>query len=232
MSLSKKCYSVFLFTNDSIPIHHKDGIFEIEHETEYKVAIFNHDPKKRADATIFIDGKSIGCFRINANSKIVVERPADDSKARKLTFYDVHSQQGKEGGISESNPSLGILKVVISTEILRQPSPPRVYTHSHGHWGTYSNCADGEDTPDCPMSGGTGRLHADCASYQSRGLCQSDSASTSHSKSASSTNSLGGTALGKDSSQKFSSASFIRTESDRVVIEGRMVLKRRVVVPL
>lgn len=214
MSLTKKFYSVFLITGDHIPIQHSNGVFEIEHNTEYGVAIFNHHPKKCADATVFIDGKSIGYFRVNAGSKIIIERPSDSEKARKLTFYDVNSQEGGEGAVSISNPSLGILKVVIATEA--DPPPPiPCYPHARE--------ADrfGEDSTDTVKSvrssrwlGGTliGRgLHADCAAT---------------------TSSAGGTALGKESSQRFTPAPFMKTETKQTVIEGKMILKRRPVVPL
>ncbi|MGL5961348.1 MAG: hypothetical protein ACRCZ0_05290 [Cetobacterium sp.] len=98
------------FSNDPF----KGPVFYLKHGTEYKILITNQS-MCRANAHIFVDGKEIGSFRIESNGKIIIERPANDQKKRKLTFFDISSNEAKMGQI-ETSSELGKLVVKIEKE--------------------------------------------------------------------------------------------------------------------
>lgn len=93
-------------------IKYRDGAFHLVHGTEYRVVLTNEDPSVRVDATILIDGKTIGTFRINKKDRIVVERPV--GKKRKLTFFSIDSDEGKQGGLDVT--TCGTIKVILKKE--------------------------------------------------------------------------------------------------------------------
>lgn len=84
----------------------------LTHGTEYSIELGNHETDgRRADVQLTIDGKLTGTYRLNAGRKCVVERPTDDSKMRKFTFYAVESKEARAGNVSETNPHLGVVYV-------------------------------------------------------------------------------------------------------------------------
>jgi hypothetical protein len=93
--IQKSWYSVNLIDSEEKFILSENGNFFLEHGTEYKIIVSNNNKNCRANATIYIDGKNIGSFRIEKNSKIEIERPADDTKQKKLTFFSENSREGK-----------------------------------------------------------------------------------------------------------------------------------------
>jgi len=115
MSINKAKFSLSLMSEDKI-IEYHDGCFFIPHNTEYKVLLHNSNPK-RANAKIFIDGKEIGCFRINENETIILERPLHAS--RKLTFYDFNSEEAQTCNLNKIDSKfLGTIRVEIESELL------------------------------------------------------------------------------------------------------------------
>lgn len=96
-----------------------DARYELASGTEYKIGLINHDAKRRANAVVRVDGKLVGKFRIERNSQIVVERPAAESKARKLTFHAVNSVKGAAGRLNEvAAKDLGFVVVEFYAEDL------------------------------------------------------------------------------------------------------------------
>ncbi|ASZ85003.1 023L [Cherax quadricarinatus iridovirus] len=192
MATFDKYYFVSLLNSDNEYIEmDKDMTFWMKHDTEYKLEIRNNHPTRRCRATVYIDGKSIGKFLVYGNNNIVIERPSDDNKARKLTFYDVSSREGEMGGLNASSPDIGKLRVEIQRE-----KPPML-----GRLAVDSMI----DTVDC---------------HRSRGLrCETDG--------------IGGTALGKKSSQKFYTVCDIDAEPQVYTFNAMMKLvKDQPVVPL
>lgn len=117
MSLSSEKYSLFVYdSSDNIIPARNENEFELDHKQEYKLVIYNHDRIKRISATIEIDGKSVGSFRVEADSKICIERPMD--KERKFTFYSLGTSEAKLGGLSDSNPFIGSVVVTIEKELI------------------------------------------------------------------------------------------------------------------
>jgi hypothetical protein len=93
LSLLDENNHLFRFSNNT---------FYLKHGSEYKIKINNQDLRKRANVTIFVDGKQIGSFRLETNDDIVIERPVD--RERKLTF------------LSSNANDVGKIKIVINVE--------------------------------------------------------------------------------------------------------------------
>jgi hypothetical protein len=107
-------FSVSITTNDQYTDLQKltsDGYeyIAVPHNTEYKLSLSNNT-NNRCDAQIYIDGESIGVWRINSYSSIMVERPANIN--RKFVFMREKSQSIAQKGKSEN----GLIKVVFKPE--------------------------------------------------------------------------------------------------------------------
>lgn len=112
--LTSKHYGLSLLDENNEHIFFSNGTFYLKHATEYKILITNQSVC-RANAHIFVDGKEIGLFRIEGNGKIIIERPENDKKKRKLTFFDLSSKEAKMGQLEESS-EIGKLVVKIEKE--------------------------------------------------------------------------------------------------------------------
>ena len=73
---SKDNYTAVLLDINGRLTPNERGVYELAHSTIYKIQLINHNPTVRCDATVYIDGKSIGIFRIGASSMITIERLA------------------------------------------------------------------------------------------------------------------------------------------------------------
>lgn len=145
MALTNGYISMFLFDNEDKPFIPEDKCYKLKHDTEYKICIVNHHPTLRADATVNVDGKKVGEFRVNNKSKITIERPVH--AARKLTFYAINSDKGAMAALSSSNPELGNIEVKVQMEKKRVR-----FIMTDG-----PESDDGEDECDCGSRlGGTG----------------------------------------------------------------------------
>ena len=108
-------YSAFILTDRDEPLKANDqGAYELAHATLYKIRMVNHHPRLRCDATVQIDGREIGTYRINPSSMFTLERTSEVKK--RLTFYKVDSQQGKEAALDKDNPALGKVKIIFAQE--------------------------------------------------------------------------------------------------------------------
>jgi phage terminase large subunit-like protein len=100
------------------------GYVEMSHGQTYSLRLHNYHPR-RCDATVSIDGKPIGTFRIAPNSSIVLERPQNDQG--KFTFYKSDSPEGKLAeGIGESDRGL-----VTVTFVLEKAMPTTTIVHRY-----------------------------------------------------------------------------------------------------
>lgn len=118
MSITKGYYSLYVYTPDFKPVVPYNDEFALKHNTEYKVMVFNHHPTLRCNASIYIDGKNMGHFRISTRNSITIERP--EYAAKRFTFL-VPGTKEAEKCINARNPELGVLKVVIETEKVQTP---------------------------------------------------------------------------------------------------------------
>ncbi len=108
-------YSAFILSDLDEPFEPNDrGVYELAHATLYKVRMINHHSRLRCDATVLIDGKNIGSYRISPSSMFTLERTAEVKK--RLTFYKVDSDQGREAGLNGNNPDLGEVKIIFAQE--------------------------------------------------------------------------------------------------------------------
>ena len=195
MTVTNKYYSLSILTSKDEHVPFSNGSFKLSHGTEYKVMLTNSHSSCQANAKVYIDGKRMGHFRLKTNSNIIIERPDDDQKARKLTFFSINSEEGRAGGLVRSS-ELGKIKVEIQKE-----RDPQVFFDS---WSDDSGWFAEAD-----WAGGAvpkrGRLYAQCMTDSVDG-------------------DVGGTALGRASKQKFYTASHIEVEPEVYRLEARMVL--------
>lgn len=195
MTVTNKYYSLSILNSKNEHVPFSNGSFKLSHGTEYKVMLTNNHSSCQANAKVYIDGKRMGHFRLKTNGNIMIERPDDDQKARKLTFFGVNSEEGRSGGLVRSS-ELGKIKVEIQKE-----RDPQVFFDS---WSD-----DSDWSADCAAGGAVpkrGRLYAQC---------MTDSCVDGD---------VGGTALGRASKQKFYTASHIEVEPEVYILEARMVL--------
>ena len=82
---------------------------------EYRIQLVNGGYTE-ADADVKIDGEMIGKFRVPAQSDIVIERPADDRKARKFVFAAEKSGLAREAGVMTGMEENGLVEVTFVPE--------------------------------------------------------------------------------------------------------------------
>lgn len=185
MSITKDFYTVFIVDNGNKPVKKLDEyVFALKHGEEYKIKMTNHHSELRANASISVDGKNIGYYRIEKDSTITIERPA--KQERRLTFFKNGTKEAIKGGLNSSNPDQGILKVTFEQE--NEPEFVHQVCLNSGSMFPQSDISrslGGYDTTDF---------------------------------------SLGGTALGRVSTQKFTSAVHMKTKEQVVVIQALMVV--------
>lgn len=138
MAISSEWYSLFLFSSDGI-IPYRNDAFHLSDGQEYTVRIYNHSHVNTINATVEIDGRSIGVFRINPNTHAEIKRPVD--RNRLLTFYSFESEEGKMAGIRPAH-SGSIVVTINKVERTTHVAP------------MYAVC-DGPCEADC-RGGGTG----------------------------------------------------------------------------
>jgi len=148
MTVTNKYYSLSILNSNHEYVPFSNGSFKLSHGTEYKVMLTNNNSSCQANAKVYIDGKRMGHFRLKTNSNTMIERPDDDQKARKLTFFSINSEEGRAGGLVRSS-ELGKIEVEIQKE-----RDPQVFDS----WGWSADCAD---CVDC----GDHRLYAQTDSY-------------------------------------------------------------------
>lgn len=88
----------------------ESGYHELHHGQTYRLHLKN-GRSQPCDAEVHIDGKLIGCWRIEANSKVELERPSNEAKL--LTFYLRESDEANAAQLDEvEKDELGLIRVV------------------------------------------------------------------------------------------------------------------------
>jgi hypothetical protein len=89
------------FGAKEIPLHHVmrqrdnvDAFVELSHGSQYSIRLASG---VTGDATIVIDGKTVGTWRLQAYNSVVIERPANIDK--KFTFYKLGSTEAEKAGL-------------------------------------------------------------------------------------------------------------------------------------
>ena len=149
-------YSAFILTDLDEPLKANDqGAYELAHATLYKVRMVNHHPRLRCDATVQIDGREIGTYRIKPSSMFTLERTAEVKK--RLTFYKVDSHQGKEAALDKDNPDLGKIKIIFAQE--------KSFTSRKLTFDEVDCCWEADGIPNGGSKGGTGLSQASTQSF-------------------------------------------------------------------
>lgn len=86
----------------------------LKHNTEYSLELQNNT-NNRCDAVVTIDGRSVGKFRINSYSGIVVERPV--TKHQKFVFLRESSGDAYRAGITEGKYANGSVSITFYPEM-------------------------------------------------------------------------------------------------------------------
>lgn len=150
-------YSVFILTDLDEPLlSDNQGKVKLAHCTLYKVRMINHHPRLRCDATVQIDGKTIGSFRIEPGRMFTLERTSEVKK--RLTFYKVDSEQGKVAGLHKDNPDLGKVTVEFAQE--RSFATRKLIFEAEG-------ATDYDEVDGFNLTGGTGLSNTSTQSFTS-----------------------------------------------------------------
>lgn len=118
---------------------HGSGHVGLSHGQVYTVRLGNRG-SVRCDATLTIDGKHMGDYRVNAYGDWVLERAHDDPG--RFTFFRASSHEAATAGVSEvANESRGLVEVRFRPEKQR-PTATRgggACGQSVGSWNEYSD---------------------------------------------------------------------------------------------
>jgi hypothetical protein len=173
----------------------------LAHATEYAIGVYNHDDDRDVDARIEIDGKLVIVVRVGRRSEVRINRPS--IVGRRLTFYDVASDEGVAGKLaSVARSDLGLIKCTINFSIL----PVDV---AYDEVDTTTTILQADDDVETDGGGGGGGAR--------RGEGSRPSAVGER---------VGGTALGAPSKQSFVAAPRIEYDPTlTVTLRARLVLR-------
>lgn len=94
---------------------HQDGhlYIALQHNSEYSIQLSNRSGS-RCDASVTIDGRSVGKFRVPPFDTITIERPS--SQSRKFVFLQEDSGDAHRAGIVNGHSANGAVSVVFYPE--------------------------------------------------------------------------------------------------------------------
>lgn len=117
------------------------GYVELAHGKTYKLNLRNHYYDRRCDAEVFIDGKSLGTWRINANETIVLERPATENGL--FTFYMLGTPEANAAQLDKIlAEQQGLIQVKFNLEKI-----PRInFTYTNWIWPSITTNYDNVST--------------------------------------------------------------------------------------
>ncbi|MBV8097108.1 MAG: hypothetical protein JO110_28465, partial [Acetobacteraceae bacterium] len=110
------------------------GHVVLSHGQMYTLRLGNHCYRRRCDATVFVDGKEVGCFRLSAGQIWTIERPAHDTG--RFTFFRSDSAEAATAGVGAvKQEDRGLVHVVFRPELCREEKRsgplPREIFESH-----------------------------------------------------------------------------------------------------
>jgi hypothetical protein len=97
-----------------------NGYVEMAHGSQYNLLLSNHSGRK-TDAEVYVDGKSVGVFRLDPYQSWSIERPVNEKKL--FTFFNDGSAefyQSDLGNVSKND--LGLITVIFKPEKRVQPT--------------------------------------------------------------------------------------------------------------
>lgn len=104
-------------------VERESGYVRIPHDTPYGVMLvsYNHSP---ADVEVTIDGRPIGTYRLDPQTRITIETPHDDPDHGRFTFYRADSEEGDVAGSGTEAPERGLVRAVFKPGRLKYVSRP------------------------------------------------------------------------------------------------------------
>jgi len=97
----------------------ESGYVEMKHGETYTIVLKN-DHDVRCDASVEVDGKDVGTFRINSRSNLRLERPANEQKL--FTFYQLGTSEADKSGLNKVEKNkMGLIKVIFKPEMINKP---------------------------------------------------------------------------------------------------------------
>lgn len=99
------------------------GHILIGHRQQYTIVLRNRS-SLRCDARVLVDGKEVGCWRVDGNSQIEVERPVNDTG--RFTFYMLGSNEARRTGLSATE-----LVGLVSATFMPELPPQRTHEDAH-----------------------------------------------------------------------------------------------------
>jgi hypothetical protein len=100
-----------------------DAVVQLVHKSTYAIKLASWSG--RANATIVIDGKEVGTFRLLSRNPIIIERPVNIDK--KFTFYELGTHEAENAGLHSNNEFLGIVQVIFIPGKPREVYQPRSF---------------------------------------------------------------------------------------------------------
>jgi len=94
-----------------------NGQVEITHGRTYKIRMRNHLPR-RVDCVLWVDGDTVGTFRLSAYQTMTIDRPAD--KARLFTFFKLGTAEAAQAGLVD-NSEIGLITGEFYPELEPEP---------------------------------------------------------------------------------------------------------------
>jgi hypothetical protein len=91
----------------------EEGYVCLKHGTQYSIKLRNHSERLRCNATVKIDGRSVGTWRVDQGEAITIERPVHDSG--RFTFYQEGTPEAAKANIRPTD-ELGLISVLFRPE--------------------------------------------------------------------------------------------------------------------
>ena len=92
-----------------------DGYVDLSHGQQYTLKLNNYYSYRDCDATVEIDGKKIGVFRVKRSSCVKIERSPNDHG--RFTFYTSGSSEAVDCGSEKiRSENAGLIKVTFTPE--------------------------------------------------------------------------------------------------------------------
>lgn len=102
----------------------------LKHGTQYSIKLRNHSERLLCNATVKIDGRSVGTWRVAQSEAITIERPVHDSG--RFTFYQEGTAEAAKADIRQTE-ELGLISVLFRPEkrkdvpLIQHMAAPRPY---------------------------------------------------------------------------------------------------------
>jgi hypothetical protein len=179
--------------------------YAVPHNKTYTVRMINNTDG-RVNCVLKIDGVTMGKWRVDAYSDILIGRPSHNQ--RKFTFVKETSWQGKMGGVESENSRNGLVEVIFIPEIKTERVFDTFYENN-----AVPFTSNNQESRNLFLDGPDSNFNQIFYNNATSGKNQYAYAA-------------GGTVLGDDSLQTFGSAShIIEDPSKRVIKRVRLVVQ-------